>query len=244
MRLPLVVLVIAALTFVSGCEPSYPGVPLGTYSVVETLETNTCGAGLPVLPTVSFDVELRASGAVGYWRMRASGPVTGSYREADGAFEFRGTTALVAWATDLPNGIAGCTLEQRETIRGTVTPILTTADGAAGDGAAGDGAIGDGAIGDGAADETSLDAGLADAGSALDAGSDPLDAGNAADAGHAGDAGTSALRVLLVGEHLVDVVVARGSDCGALLAVQGGSFDAMPCRVRYTLSGVASDSTF
>jgi len=207
MRLPLVVLALAALNFVfAACEPSYPGVPLGTYSVVETLDANTCGGGLPVLPTVSFDVELRASGAIGYWRMPASGPVTGTYREADGAFEFRGTTTLVAWAPDLPNGIAGCTLEQRETIRGTVTPIATITDGAAVDSA--------------------------------------LDAGNAADAGAAGDAGTSEPRELLVGEHVVDVVVTRGADCGALLAVQGGSFDAMPCRVRYTMSGVASDATF
>lgn len=228
MRLPLVVLAIAALTVVSACEPSYPGVPLGTYGVVETLDANTCGAGLPVLATVTFDVELRASGAVGYWRMPASGPIAGSYREADGAFEFRSTIATVAWAADLPNGIAGCTLEQRETIRGTVTPINVSVDGA----------VNDAAVSDGDAAHEIADAGVADASSDT-----ALDGGNRSDAGSS-DAGSSEALELLVGEHSVDIVVVSGSDCAALLTAHGGSFDLMPCRVHYTISGTASDATF
>jgi hypothetical protein len=223
MRLPLVVLAVAALVFVSACEPSYPGVPLGTYGVVETLDANTCGAGLPVLATVTFDVELRASGAVGYWRMPASGPIAGSYREADGAFEFRSTLATVAWAADLPNGIAGCTLEQRETIRGTVTPINVSVDGA----------VSDATVSDGDAAHEIADAGIADASS-----------DTALDGGNGSDAGSSEALELLVGEHTVDIVVVSGSDCAALLTAQGGSFDLMPCRVHYTISGTASDATF
>lgn len=191
----------AALGGAAGCEQTFPGAALGTYSVVESLVANSCGAGLPALSTVEMDVELRSDEAVGYWRLPRQGVIAGSYRESDGAFEFRSARSVVAWLPDVDLGVLGCTIEQREVIRGVVVP--TNVADAAVDGAA-------------------------------------LDAGDENDA----DGGVSESPELLVGEHTVDVIAARGSDCGALLAAQGGSFDAMPCSVRYTLSGVASATTF
>jgi hypothetical protein len=206
MRPALVVLcVLAALACGAGCEPTYPGTELGTYRVIETLTENTCGAGLPALSTVELDVELRADGAVGYWRLPRKGVVAGSYAERDGAFEFRVSQSVVAWPADVATGVLGCTVEQREVIRGTAVPTVVT-DAAASD------------SGPGNAGDAAVDA--------------PADAGADDD------------RVLLVGEHTVDVVATRGSDCAALLASSGGSFDAVPCRVRYTLSGVASSTAF
>ncbi len=207
--------VFIALTSVVGCEPTYPGTALGTYDVVESLTENTCGSGLPALSTVQLEVELRADGALGYWRLPRQAVITGSYRDSDGAFEFRTARAVVAWEANADNGVLGCTVEQREVIRGTAVP--TTAPDAAVDGSTGDAA---------------MDAALADAG-APDG-----------DAGNPADAGPSEAPELLVGEHTVEIVPAHGSDCGALLASSGGAFDALPCRARYTLSGVAAATTF
>ncbi len=170
------------------------------------LVENTCGPGFPVLDTLDFEVEVRGENAVGYWRLRRQPIVAGSFRADDGAFEFRRNASVVAWPADVE--VAGCTLEQREVIRGRVS-------GDAGD-----------------AGTAADDAGANDAGVVADAG--PNDAGALADAG-AADGGTD--EPPLVGEHVIELVVTRGADCAPLLAAQGGEFDALPCRARYTLRG-------
>ena len=207
--------VFIALTCAAGCEPAYPGTALGTYDVVESLTENTCGSGLPALSTVQLEVELRTDGVLGYWRLPRQAAITGSYRDSDGAFEFRTVRAVVAWGADVDNGVLGCTIEQREVLRGTA--VSTTASDASVDGSTSDAAT---------------DAALADAG-ALEG-----------DAGNPTDAGATEAPELLVGEHTVEIVPTHGSDCGALLAASGGTFDALPCRARYALSGVAAATTF
>jgi hypothetical protein len=194
MRTPLVVLFVGLLACLVGCEPSWPGTSAGTFRVVGALVENTCGDGFPVLDTIEFAVEVRDDHPVGYWRLPRQPMVPGSYRNEDGAFEFRRFASVVAWPADVD--ILGCTLEQREVIRGNVT-ILEEGDGGAGD--AGVGGESDG--------------------------------GNPAS-----DAGTIASPRLL-GEHVIDIVVAPGQDCAALLTATEGSFDALPCRARYTLRG-------
>jgi hypothetical protein len=194
MRARFVVLPLALLACLVGCEPSWPGTSAGTFRVVGALVENTCGAGFPVLDTVEFTVEVRDDHPVGYWRLPRQPLVPGSYRNEDGAFEFRRVASVVAWPADVD--VLGCTLEQREVIRGNVT-ILEEGDGAPAD--AGVGAPGDG--------------------------------GNPAS-----DAGTVAAPLLL-GEHVIEVVVAPNQDCAALLEAAGGTFDALLCRARYTFRG-------
>lgn len=207
--------VFIALACTVGCEPTYPGTALGTYEVVESLTENTCGSGLAAPSAVHLEVELRADGALGYWRLPGQAVITGSYRDSDGAFEFRTARAVVAWDANPDTGVLGCTVEQREVIRGAAVST-STADASV-----------DGSTGDAAADAASADAGALDG-----------------DAGNPADAGASEAPELLVGEHTVEIIPAHGSDCGALLAASGGTFDALPCRARYTLRGVAAATTF
>jgi len=196
MRFRLLPLFLGLLAGLGGCESSWPGTSAGTFRVVGSLVENTCGAGFPVLDTVDFSVEVRDDAPMGYWRLPRQPLVVGSYRDDDGAFEFRRFASVVAWPADID--VVGCTLEQREVIRGNVTISEE----------------GDGGTADGGVD-----------------GSTPADAGNPGS-----DAGVAAAPTLL-GEHVIDIVVARDQDCAALLDADEGRFDALPCRARYTLRG-------
>ena len=196
MRSPVLPLSLGLLASLGGCEASWPGTSAGTFRVVGSLVENTCGAGFPVLDTVEFTVEVRDDAPTGYWRLPRQPLVAGTYRDDDGAFEFRRFASVVAWPADVE--VVGCTLEQREVIRGNVT-MLDDEDASAGD------------------------AGNDDA-ARSDAGAPTRDAGSEA-------------TPTLLGEHVIDIVVARDQDCSALLDASEGRFDALPCRARYALRG-------
>ena len=132
-----------------GCEPSWPGTSVGTFRVVGSLVENTCGPGFPVLDTVEFAVEVRDDHPVGYWRLPRQPLVTGSYD--DGGFEFRRFASVVAWPADVD--VVGCTLEQREVIRGNVT-ISEEGDAGTADAGVGDRTDAGNAAGDGGAAAT------------------------------------------------------------------------------------------
>ncbi len=52
------------------------------------------------------------------------------------------------------------------------------------------------------------------------------------------DAGVDA-RARFEGSHRIEVVPMAGSDCSALLIIQGGEFPSLPCAARYELDGEA-----
>lgn len=104
-----------------GCEqPGYPGQSIGSFHVVGALESNACGAAVPALDRIEFDVELRAESGAGYWRRVDAPIVTGTYDDEESAFEFRSTIQIPVIAPEPDLMVRGCTLEQREEVRGIV----------------------------------------------------------------------------------------------------------------------------
>lgn len=73
-----------------------------------------------------------------------------------------------------------------------------------------------------------------------DAGGDGGVASGEAGAAAAGDAGTEALGSL-IGEDTLRITSLAGTDCSRALAAGGGPFEALPCTVRYKLTGVKRD---
>jgi len=74
-----------------------------------------------------------------------------------------------------------------------------------------------------------------------DAGGDGgVPAGGDAGVAAAGDAGTDALGSL-IGEDVLRITSMAGTDCSRALAAGGGPFEALPCTVRYKLTGVKRD---
>jgi hypothetical protein len=57
-------------------------------------------------------------------------------------------------------------------------------------------------------------------------------------ASQSSDAGVIA-RAAFEGSHRIEIVPASGSDCSALLIVQGGDFPSLPCAARYEFEGEA-----
>lgn len=100
------------------------------------------------------------------------------------------------------------------------------------------------------ADTIAADAGPADAGPDDAGASDPGegDAGEG-DAhvdldGGASDAAPPPPQYDFAGTHVIRVTPDAGSDCSPSLATYGGPFPALPCEVRYRLSGVPTDPLF
>lgn len=186
-----------------------PGEVLGTYKVTMTLEENTCGAGAVfTLDQRRYSVELRSDEHHGYWRIAGKTPIQGRYDAPDFAFEF---SSIVA--NEGPDaGPNACRLQQHDTVTGKLRLDARDAGGDAG-----------------SDDAETLDAAVDDD-YPYD---DTIDAGKSGDK----DAGTDA-NAELVGEHVMTISGATGTDCRTAAFAPNGPFERLPCVVRYSLRGV------
>lgn len=198
-----------------------------TYRVTGVVSESACSPGLDPIDPLVYDVEVRSSGPTVYWRLGRSAWTPGSIA-SDGSFRISTRSAIEVIADypgtdpDLDPPRRGCTLLQTETIAARfVEP--DDVDGGSSD--AGD-------AGAASSDADALDGGVT---SAADASPD-ADA-SASDAGPPDPTAIGALE----GENTIEISIAPGSDCAPLLLVNGGSFPALPCVVRYTIAGVARD---
>lgn len=108
-----------------GCEPRvHPGQTLGTFQVVGSLDANGCGAAVPALDPIAFEVEVRDDRGRGIW-VRGDGPIQTGVQLPDGAYRFR-TGATVPVISAQP-GYRGCNLQQVEMIEVHVTPTTSIA---------------------------------------------------------------------------------------------------------------------
>ena len=88
------------LPAVLACSPtsSLPGQSLGTFSVVGTLGTNTCGAGLGLTNPWDFQIEMSENGATLYFaKTDGSGQVSGP---------ISGNSAVLMWTTTVNDDAA------------------------------------------------------------------------------------------------------------------------------------------
>lgn len=128
-----------------GCDPVYPGDPVGTFDVTGHLEENSCGElAVPAIDPLRFAVEIRERSGEAFWRRPERGVVSGTAR-GDGSFRFRTETLvpLIAPDPDPDFGHAGCALRQTEVVDVTVA-AAGRADGGvpdAGESAAGNASV-------------------------------------------------------------------------------------------------------
>jgi len=190
------------------CTPtSVSGWTAGTFDVTATLGDNQCAGGLDPDGTVTYAVEVRASGTAAYWLRSGVDAVTGTYRVADRHFHFTSQSRVTAWAADAAAGVTGCTLVETETIDGYLVDDGSDAGQ------------------DASAEQDSSD---------LDGGATPRDGGSSADVGPH-DAGIDAglYSTGFTATDTIQVSIASGSDCRAILQSAGGSFPMLPCTATY-----------
>lgn len=128
-----------ALLPLAACRPiKLAGEPVGQYRVTGTLADNTCGAGHPAPPSLTFHVELRreAGATSGYWKLPDGPLVSGAFDDA--GFRFEQRSEVVGVAPDYDLGVVGCNLQRAEIITGelgsSTADAATNADAGAADG--------------------------------------------------------------------------------------------------------------
>ena len=231
--LVLLLLLGVALSPTLACRPTASTTEGTIYRVTGVLTESACSPGLEPINPIVYDVEVRSTGPMIYWRLGRNPWIPGSI-SSDGTFRVS-TRAGVEVIADYPGTDpeldpprVGCTLLQTETISGRfVEP--SEDDAGASDG--GDASV----VLDGGVDEGG------DTGASLDA-SAPDDASATPDASvvDAGPPDPTAIGAL-EGENTIEISIAPGSNCTALLLVNGGSFPSLPCTVRYAIAGVVRD---
>jgi len=149
-----VVLLAVLILALAGCEPrDNPGETIGVFQVTGSLDENGCGAAVPALDPINFEVEVRDDYGRGIW-VRGDGPIQTGVQLPDGAYRFRyGATVPVIAAQP---GYRGCSLQQVELIEVHVAPIAPLAPDADDDG--GSSAVNDGDAGtDGGTPERAME---------------------------------------------------------------------------------------
>jgi hypothetical protein len=122
----------AALTslLLSACNPGdLPGREVGTFRVSARLDENGCGPSAQASVSVEFDVEIRRDGDRGYWIPQGQAPVSGVLDER-GAFLFQVASRVAVREEDPAAGLAACTMDRFDEVRGTVT-VASDADASA-----------------------------------------------------------------------------------------------------------------
>ncbi len=190
-------------------QTSVSGWTAGTFDVTATLGDNQCAGGFDPDGTVTYSVEVRASGTAAYWLRSGVDAVTGTYRVADRHFHFTSQSRATAWAADAATGVTGCTLVETETIDGN---LVDDEPDASVDGATQPDAF-----------DLELDGMLLDGSGWEDVG--PHDGG--IDAGLYSTSFTAT--------DTIQISIASGSDCRAILQSAGGSFPALPCTASYAV---------
>jgi hypothetical protein len=98
-----------------GCaNTALPGTLLGTYHVVATLQTNTCGAGLGAPNPWTFDVQLSQEGSTLYWSwLDGSAPLSNALDD-DSTSLTTTSSANVDGTAD--GGLGPCTMQRNDTV--------------------------------------------------------------------------------------------------------------------------------
>lgn len=221
-----------ALPLSLACRPTVdPATEGTTYRITGVVAESACSPGLEAPDPLVYDVQVRSTGPIVYWRLGRNPWVPGSLA-ADGTFRIS-TRAPIEVTADYPGTDPdfdpprmGCTLYQTETIAGRFVEPPEN----------------DGGVSDGGDAASAIDAGVRDDASVSDDSGAPTDASTAPDAStlDAGPPDPTAVGAL-EGENTIEISIAPGSDCTALLVANGGSFPSLPCVVRYTISGSVRD---
>ena len=117
---------------VIGCTPQpYPGSPVGTFHIVGEVTSNTCGAGVPVTNPIGIDVEIRGDGmGTAYWRTTgasASSLIAGVITPGE-VFTFSQAAQTVVQQPNMSLNFVGCTVDQVETLSGSISyPVVADA---------------------------------------------------------------------------------------------------------------------
>jgi hypothetical protein len=105
----------AAFAFAACTDTAMPGTPLGTFALSATPTTNTCGAGVGVPATWSFNIELSKDADMVYWRQNGK-LVSGAIGANRTAKIETGQTSVVEYPDA---GVVGCVMTRSDTV--TVT---------------------------------------------------------------------------------------------------------------------------
>lgn len=95
-----------------GNKTSMPGTSLGTFSIVGTTSSNTCGEGLDAPSSWDFDVQLSRDDSVMYWQQDGT-TVSGSVDSASVATISDSVTSQIVEADA---GVVGCSMTRVDTI--------------------------------------------------------------------------------------------------------------------------------
>jgi hypothetical protein len=109
----------ACASVLLNCSDSpLPGTQLGTYRVVATLQTNTCGNGLGAPNPWTFDVQLSQQGSTLYWSwLDGSAPLSSTL--SDNAVSL--TNSQTSNVDSTADGGAGpCTMQRADTVQVTL----------------------------------------------------------------------------------------------------------------------------
>lgn len=117
----LLALLVPSLCF-AGClegeDSRLPGDSLGTFRVVATLESSSCGPGALGSPELwEFDVQLSRESSVLYW-LNGEEAVGGNIASDGRSFSIE-STSIIDLAESRP-GVLGCSIGRRDTATGTL----------------------------------------------------------------------------------------------------------------------------
>lgn len=88
--------------------------------MVARIESNTCGPGAVQAPgSAEFEVEIRRQGETGWWIPEGLAPVMGVLDDR-GTFEFAVSGQIAVRAEDPVQGLAPCSLDKVDEVRGTI----------------------------------------------------------------------------------------------------------------------------
>jgi hypothetical protein len=208
-------LCLASLSFwLCACKaPEPPGDLVGAYHITGALTDNSCGsAALPAASTLSFDVQIRESEGSAYWVQNAP-PARSGELDADGSFTFElQSTYQVGGAMPMDPVEALIEMDPSKLANPQVYDQLD------------------------APPTLPCQLTVAEHVRGRLNRTQSADGGGAAGAD---DAGTGAADDLQA-DNDIDLHAASG-DCSALLATQGGPFQALPCTAHYDLTGTLTN---
>jgi hypothetical protein len=100
-------------------DTALPGTLLGTYRVVGTLQTDTCGAGVAAPNPWTFDIQLSRRGTTLYWSwMDSRQPLSNTLDDALSTQLTTTQTANVDGSAD--GGLGPCTMQRADTVKLTL----------------------------------------------------------------------------------------------------------------------------
>jgi hypothetical protein len=205
-------ILLSLMALTSACwgeDEEPPGELVGSFQTLGLMVEQSCGAAVPAPDPIDLKFDLRSeSNGRAYWRLWGGAMFAGL--EKNDTYTFQTSQSWMVIEPDRFRGYVGCSVTQRDVFTFEVSVPEV---------------------------EPGLDAGVEDDAGVVD------DAGVEDDAGVDGDAGAEdevwidPTLVLITGSQTTEIVPLSGADCTPAVAVLGGPFLSLPCRVEYVLSG-------